>query len=1069
QGKLAALHRSLDHKQIRMNIDFQGSAIWLYGPPRSQLQAIPMDYKICLYEIRSMASDAVCFRVDVAEAYSFADSFDTPVVIFAKGGLKNCEHRIVVSVGDPVDEVDRYRGIQFSHAVYATERPTPWPTEEDNWRFREVAMHDTHPLLSYWPKSTVSSSWWPWESSELSGWFNKKYRAEDGSWVSWHELRSRGESDLGEWGLDATVTAGVVAIYGIPKARITDINSLINICVRIDSGSCEHVDVQHAYLNTEHHQEAILLWRNQALDSYRQTRVSIRLIKTSDSNLKVFPFKALHYWEQQEYSSPDPPVGRLENVAVAHDDRAIAYHPGSRCVKHFAWWCTGWFDPWRWREDGPSGSVLTYRSTVSSYRTTEDPSITMDFQGSAVYVYGAPKSFMKDGFAPQHVCLNDICHVVDLEQAYLNALEAPFESTSTRSFESLDSVSNATVLSPIHPELDPVLIWSMTGLDDMAQHSLRLALAALPSGDDTEMTIAKVVYTKVIYESGKSRPDTPVPQPDNTDGGPIYPPHAVKWAPRPLPSPPSSPPPSLPLPPAPPPRQRPRGETSIWPFIIWPSFGMFAFLSLLLCCLPCNESPERRRIRPESPPPPYVPPARPRPPSQKPEAYSVQPGPREPQKPTPPVYYTHSSTVRSGPSSTRADPGVPEFSRAVRKSNPGTSEPQQVLPSPGPSTKLRMPNPLILVKDQNNAGPCPGSNVAPQKPEYTENAQTQPMAPPSQKSSDSPTSTSNQVKNIASPIPGYDSSCTIPKAPSYPAPRLVPERASSASYSIASSSRVPPNDATRQPPRTTLPNPRAPLNTHHAISTTVTNSSPWVASKIDSRVRRTERDISHRATPLNTDIDPQVIPNRSRRSRAQETRGQSTSDMHRPKPQTPVPQARAYTHTPALAQWIESQGYRIDRLMDATPRNAHVVSGPYTRARRNQGLPRNAMPPFNTAVQGISEPGPGNTNWHTQRSVAEQSGRAPVTSNVPADREFTHRNRREQGWGELEGNQRAIPIRNHTNESSNNNSMRIEIDPRQEETRNEVGGAGNSSGNTSARRYRNNRRSNRARSGQGQR
>ncbi|GAB1518162.1 hypothetical protein RhiTH_001221 [Rhizoctonia solani] len=998
-----------------------------------------------------MASDAVCFRVDVAEAYSFADSFDTPVVIFAKGGLKNCEHRIVVSVGDPVDEVDRYRGIQFSHAVYATERPTPWPTEEDNWRFREVAMHDTHPLLSYWPKSPVSSSWWPWESSELSGWFNKKYRAEDGSWVSWHELRSRGESDLGEWGLDATVTAGVVAIYGIPKARITDINSLINICVRIDSGSCEHVDVQHAYLNTEHHQEAILLWRNQALDSYRQTRVSIRLIKTSDSNLKVFPFKALHYWEQQEYSSPDPPVGRLENVAVAHDDRAIAYHPGSRCVKHFAWWCTGWFDPWRWREDGPSGSVLTYRSTVSSYRTTEDPSITMDFQGSAVYVYGAPKSFMKDGFAPQHVCLNDICHVVDLEQAYLNALEAPFESTSTRSFESLDSVSNATVLSPIHPELDPVLIWSMTGLDDMAQHSLRLALAALPSGDDTEMTIAKVVYTKVIYESGKSRPDTPVPQPDNTDGGPIYPPHAVKWAPRPLPSPPSSPPPSLPLPPAPPPLAKDR-EAKL-------QYGLSSFghrseclLSYLYSCVVSHVTnhPRGDEFDPN-------------------HRLHLMYRPLGHDRLLKSQKHIQSNQVQGSRKNQLLRYTIHTPAQAVRKSNPGTSEPQQVLPSPGPSTKLRMPNPLILVKDQNNAGPCPGSNVAPQKPEYTENAQTQPMAPPSQKSSDSPTSTSNQVKNIASPIPGYDSSCTIPKAPSYPAPRLVPERASSASYSIASSSRVPPNDATRQPPRTTLPNPRAPLNTHHAISTTVTNSSPWVASKIDSRVRRTERDISHRATPLNTDIDPQVIPNRSRRSRAQETRGQSTSDMHRPKPQTPVPQARAYTHTPALAQWIESQGYRIDRLMDATPRNAHVVSGPYTRARRNQGLPRNAMPPFNTAVQGISEPGPGNTNWHTQRSVAEQSGRAPVTSNVPADREFTHRNRREQGWGELEGNQRAIPIRNHTNESSNNNSMRIEIDPRQEETRNEVGGAGNSSGNTSARRYRNNRRSNRARSGQGQR
>ncbi|CAE6382140.1 unnamed protein product [Rhizoctonia solani] len=627
QGKLATLHRSLDHEQPSMTISFQGSSIWLYGPPRSQLQAIPVDHKICLYENHQMASDTVCFRVDVAEAYSFADDFDAPVVIFAKGGLQEHEHRIVVSVGDPVDEVDRHRGIQFSHAVYAIERPTPWPVEEDDWRFREVVMHDTHPLLSYWPRAPISSSWWP-RTSETSGWFNRIYKAEDGFHVSWHELQSRGESNQDEWGLDATITAGVVAIYGIPKVHITETKYLSNICVRVDSGPCEVVDVQHAYLNTEHRHEAVLLWKNQALDSYRQTRISIRLIKTGDSSLQVFPFEAIHYWERQEYSSPDPPVGRLENVVAAHDDQAIVYHPGRRCVRHFAWWCTEWFDPWRWMEVGPSGSVLTYRSTVSSYRATEDPSITLDFKGgvisdqvfntwltlhvaSAVYVYGAPRSFMKYGFASQRICIDDVCHIVDLEQAYLNAPEASVESAGIRSLQILDDGSNATALSPMHPELDPVLIWSMSGLDDKVQHSMRLALATLPSGENAEMTIAKVVYTKVTYEPGKSRPDTPVPQPDHTDGGPICPPHSIKWTSR-LPSPrPPSPSPQFPLPPAQPPRNPPSDRPSIWPLIFWPLFGTLTLLSFCMCCIQsCGgsaEASERRRIRPESPPPPYVP------------------------------------------------------------------------------------------------------------------------------------------------------------------------------------------------------------------------------------------------------------------------------------------------------------------------------------------------------------------------------------------------------------------------------------------------------------------------------
>ncbi|KAJ1306916.1 hypothetical protein OPQ81_007899 [Rhizoctonia solani] len=517
-----------------MTINFRGSAIWLYGPPRSQLPAIPVDHKICLHENHRVASDIVCYRVDVAEAYSAAEDYNSPVVIFSKGGLQDHDHRIVVSVGDPTGEVDKHRGIQFSHAVYTTDRPTPWPTDEDSWRFREVVMHDTHPLLSYLPEQPALSSLWS-RSSDSSGWFSKTYMSEDGSRVSWHELHSRGESNQDQWGIDVTITAGAVALYGIPKAHIAESDSLSDVCVQIDSGACEAIDIKHAYLNAEHHYGAVLLWQNQALDPYQQTQISVRLMKTDESKLKVFPFKAIHYYERQEYSSPDPLIGRIEDVTIAHDDKAIVYHPERRCLEYFSWWCSKWFDPWAWKEAGSSESLLTYRSTVSSYRETEDPSITLDFRGSAVYVYGAPKSFMKDGFASQHVCINDTCHIVDVEQAYLNAPMADVQPARIRPFHSFGT-SNGTTLSPSHPELDPVLIWSMTGLDDKVQHSLHLALAGLPSQDNAEMSFVKVVYTNVTYEAGKSRPDTPVPQPDYSYEGPVYPPHAIEWAPR-LPSP----------------------------------------------------------------------------------------------------------------------------------------------------------------------------------------------------------------------------------------------------------------------------------------------------------------------------------------------------------------------------------------------------------------------------------------------------------------------------------------------------------------------------------------------------
>ncbi|CAE6428898.1 unnamed protein product [Rhizoctonia solani] len=573
-----------------MTIEFEGSAIWVYGPPRSQLTVIPGDYKICLHENHRMVFEPVRYRVDIAAAYS-SSAHDSPVVIFAKGGLQYHKHQVVISVGDPRDEMSRYQGIEFSHAVYTIERPTPWPVEEDHWRFREVVMHDTHPLVSYSPVGAIAR--YPCTErclpSLASGWSAKTYAGEDGAIVSWRELKSRNEWNKDKWGLDVSIIAGAVALYGIPKAHITDVDYLSYVCVQINSGPCEIVDVKHAYLNAEHHHESVLMWQNDALDPFQKTHISIRLVKTQSSSMSVFPFKAIHYYESQEYSSPDPPVGQLEDVIVPHDHEAIAYHPGRRCVTWFLWWCTGWFDPWTWREVGPSDDVLTYRSTVSSYRETEDPSIELEFQGSAVYVYGAPRSSIKDPFASQHVCIDGVCHIVDAEQAYLNAPRGPVESTSVSQTSDSNGHSgqnsaNATALSPIHPELEPVLIWSMTGLDDQKQHRLRLSLASLPSDDTAEMSIAKVVYTKVSYETGQTRPDIPVPQPDNTYEGPLYPPHATKWVARgPLPRLPS---PQPVRPPYPPPRRsRPdSGEINILPlifFIVMP-FSALAFLFCLV-------------------------------------------------------------------------------------------------------------------------------------------------------------------------------------------------------------------------------------------------------------------------------------------------------------------------------------------------------------------------------------------------------------------------------------------------------------------------------------------------------
>ncbi|KAG8679477.1 hypothetical protein FRC11_003690, partial [Ceratobasidium sp. 423] len=193
---------------------------------------------------------------------------------------------------------------------------------------------------------------------------------------------------------------------------------------------------------------------------------------------------------------------------------------------------------------------------------------------SAVYLYGAPNAYATRPFAPQHICLNNACRMIDIEQAYLHSLPGDMESAgvSTTRGEKQTTRDVITSLSTPHPELEPVPIWSVTDLDDKVEHTLRLALASLPSPAHAEMSFVKVVYTRVNYPYG-DRPDSPAPELDPSYAGPLHPPYATKWVPLDHKV-PESPPISI----KPPPRQP-------------PSLLLFAFALLVAWfCLPSTFS-----------------------------------------------------------------------------------------------------------------------------------------------------------------------------------------------------------------------------------------------------------------------------------------------------------------------------------------------------------------------------------------------------------------------------------------------------------------------------------------------
>ncbi|KAG8707542.1 hypothetical protein FRC11_007347 [Ceratobasidium sp. 423] len=400
------------------------------------------------------------------------------------------------------------------------------PVEEDHWRYREVAIHDTHPLLSYFPEPP--SKWLFWKTSP---WSAKVHTAKDGTTISWHEVESHDEEDRDQWGVSTKIQAGAVAIYGAPSAYIEKRDNLGPVCVQLDVGPCEILDLKTIYLNQGEfvQREPVLLWRNDGLDPSRETRVSIRLVKSPAGTEIFFPFKSINFFEGQD---PGPLGGNPKNVTFASSPREVGYYPGSHCEDFPK--CTSRIDPWDLKTIGPSGSKLTYLTTISKYRVKEDPYVTLTVSGAtAVYLYGAPDAYAIRPFAPQHICINDACRVIDVKQAYLHPPWSDMESTNIDEAQGQNATTDDITgfSSILHPELEPVLIWSINGLNYGIEHTLRLALASLPSPDTAEMSFVKFVVTKVSTGRGEYPPDPPASKPDRAYAGPLYPPHATKWAP----------------------------------------------------------------------------------------------------------------------------------------------------------------------------------------------------------------------------------------------------------------------------------------------------------------------------------------------------------------------------------------------------------------------------------------------------------------------------------------------------------------------------------------------------------
>ncbi|KAG8897093.1 hypothetical protein FRB99_008463 [Tulasnella sp. 403] len=249
-----------------------------------------------------------------------------------------------------------------------------------------------------------------------------------------------------------------------------------DICV---NDQCYPIDVHQAYLNIDKRDEShpVLIWSYDRFDPTVINTVHLRLLDgQSPDGLegKGMTFSKAIYSEVQQISPWKVPVpgAKYRSVRVGH--KLLTYSP----------WGLGWLSRNPWYVD--HGCHVAWNMVDVG----DQPTWTFQFTGYGVKVYGPPKRLFLDvTHASQKVCVDDRCHYIDAEHAYLSVL--PEEA---------------------HQD---VLLWSTFGLELNTKHTISVQLVQRPDySRQTMMAVSHLEYlTNEYAQSQPSLPPTPTPPP----------------------------------------------------------------------------------------------------------------------------------------------------------------------------------------------------------------------------------------------------------------------------------------------------------------------------------------------------------------------------------------------------------------------------------------------------------------------------------------------------------------------------------------------------------------------------
>ncbi|KAG8912046.1 hypothetical protein FRC02_006191, partial [Tulasnella sp. 418] len=317
-----------DTDQIRhVSFGFRGTAIYIYGAPRANLQHPPGLHEVCL--------GFSCTRLQVAEIYDTSDEpHDKPLLLWFQEGLNPTTHQeLQFRFLEP--NSDTLLGMTFHHLVLTEASPA----ERPEWRLRydeeffDVTYQDTNPRISYSPSGS-------WEFTTFSP--DREHNQ------SFHHTSSWGHHPEGDgirtisWNFKGVS----ISVYGAPKSQLQYNPGHAEMCI---NGNCHPIDTTRLYNNAPSDSfEPVLLYSYNRLDPGQITFATLRFLQKESpipgAQKSLTFFKTV--FSQVRKERPIIPGTTFVKQKILDNNIGIDYLPVEVCTSWFWGRCTARFNPW---------------------------------------------------------------------------------------------------------------------------------------------------------------------------------------------------------------------------------------------------------------------------------------------------------------------------------------------------------------------------------------------------------------------------------------------------------------------------------------------------------------------------------------------------------------------------------------------------------------------------------------------------------------------------------------------------------------------------------------------------